>query len=306
MEAVMRAVTRAEDYTRESSLATVSRGNLFQRRAVRRLVALALVLALLALPLQGEAASSLVGPKAYYLALGDSLAYGYQPNFDFSHGYADQWYSYLSTRGARSYVNYGCNGETSSSFINGGCPYGGLKRTRYSGTQLSAAVSFIKGHPGKVSPVSLDIGANDMLDDIDLTTCTVSGSWGADLADLDQNLTGTILPQLVGALTSKTGARTGDLVMMNYYNPYQNECPDAMNYILELNQHLAAAAAQFNVPIADVFAAFGGETTPNPNICTYTWMCRNSPDIHPSGGRFGEPGNGYGAITGAFKKITGY
>jgi len=29
----------------------------------------------------------LIGPKQHYLALGDSLAFGYQPNQDYSHGY---------------------------------------------------------------------------------------------------------------------------------------------------------------------------------------------------------------------------
>jgi hypothetical protein len=33
----------------------------------------------------------------------------------------------------------------------------------------------------------------------------------------------------------------------------------------------------------DVFTAFGGPGVPNPNICTYTWMCTApplGPDIH--------------------------
>jgi hypothetical protein len=35
----------------------------------------------------------------------------------------------------------------------------------YTGLQLKAAVSYITGHAGTVSPVSLDIGANDLLPD---------------------------------------------------------------------------------------------------------------------------------------------
>src|SRR5215472_9133850 len=68
------------------------------------------------------AASSVIGPKKYYLALGDSLAFGYQPNFDFSHGYADYFFSNLKTHGTTTLANMGCPGETSSTFINGKCP----------------------------------------------------------------------------------------------------------------------------------------------------------------------------------------
>jgi lysophospholipase L1-like esterase len=233
------------------------------------IVALLLGGLLLATPARGAGPS--VGPKAYYLALGDSLAFGYQPDLDWTRGYADQWYAAdLQARGSRGYTNYGCNGETSTTFIAGGCPYAGLFRSPYAGPQLAAAVDFIRAHPGKVSPVSLDIGANDVMGDLDQSTCAVSGSWDTDLRTLDQNLTGTILPRLTAALTNRRGARTGDLVLMNYYDPWQNQCPATLAYLQELNQHLAADAAPFGVPIADVFAAFGGAATPNPTICAYT------------------------------------
>ncbi len=52
-------------------------------------------------------ASSVIGPKKYYLALGDSLAFGYQPNFDFSHGYVDDFFSNLKTHGTTTLANMG-------------------------------------------------------------------------------------------------------------------------------------------------------------------------------------------------------
>jgi lysophospholipase L1-like esterase len=244
-------------------------------------------------------ASTLIGPKTYYLALGDSLAFGYQPNLDFSHSYPQQWYSNdLSKHHVKSYTNYGCNGETSYTFINGSCPYAYLLHTYYITSQLKAAVSFIKGHSGQVSPVSLDIGANDLLPDINSSTCAISSSWSTDLANLDTRLTGTILPQLTAALTVN-GVRTGDLVMMNYYDPYQNICPNSLTYVQMLNQHLASDAAQFNVPVSDVYTAFGGSTTPNPNICTDTWMCSAYKNIHATT-------TGYGVIANTFASTTGY
>ena len=48
-----------------------------------------------------------------------------------------------------------------------------------------------------------------------------------------------------------------------------------------------------------VFTAFGGATTPNPNICTYTWMCSSYNDIHATTA-------GYGVIASAFDGATGY
>ena len=283
------------------------RSTIARRKRTFASVALALTLALVASVFlapgiahgAGATSSTLVGPKSYYLALGDSLAFGYQPNLSFSHSYPQQWYSNnLSAHHVGHYTNYGCNGETSATFVNGGCPYSYLLHNYYFGSQLNAALSFLKAHPGAVSPVSLDIGANDLLPDINGSTCAISSTWSTDLANLDTRLTGTILPKLTAALTVN-GVRTGDLVMMNYYDPYQNACPTSLSYVQTLNQHLAADAAQFNVPVADVFTAFGGATTPNPNICTDTWMCSSYNNIHATT-------TGYGVIAGAFGSVTGY
>ena len=65
-----------------------------------------------------------VGHPQHYLALGDSLAYGYQPNGDHTHGYVDDFFTFLQSQGVKDHLNLGCPGETSSSFISGGrCPY---------------------------------------------------------------------------------------------------------------------------------------------------------------------------------------
>src|SRR5215472_2478610 len=121
------------------------------------------------------------GLKQHYLALGDSLAFGFQPDGDLTHGYVPDLFAVLQGEGTKDVTNYGCGGESSATFINGGCPGG------HAGfVQLTAAVDFLQAHPGKVSPVTLDIGANDVLRDINPTTCTVNVSgFNADLAALD-------------------------------------------------------------------------------------------------------------------------
>jgi lysophospholipase L1-like esterase len=215
----------------------------------------------------------LFGPKQHYLALGDSLAFGFQPNKDFSHGYVNDLFQILQNEGTKDVTNYGCGGETSTTLINGGiCSYGSFS------SQLAAAVAFLQANAGKVSPVTLDIGANDLLHDTVASTRTVNVSgFNADLATLDSNLKETILPALLKALTVD-GRVTGSIVMMNYYDPLQNFCPNTVQYTETLNAHLAADVSGFGI-IVDVFDAFGGPNVPNPNICTYTWIC-SALDIH--------------------------
>lgn len=154
---------------------------------------------------------SLVGPKNYYLALGDSLAFGFQPDLNFNHGYADDFFSNLKGHGVKRLVNMGCPEETSSTFINGGCPYAFMHKYFYPGAQLNAAVNYLHNHAGQVSPVTLDIGANDALGDITTSNCTVSSNFETDLAHLDSDLIGIILPNLKAALTVR-GKVTGDLI----------------------------------------------------------------------------------------------
>src|SRR5258708_5571081 len=244
-----------------------------------------------------KAYRALIGPSHYYAAAGDSLAFGYQPNLNWADGYSNYFYSNLQSHGEQDYDNYACPGETSATFINGGCPYSYLKKAFYFGAQLPAVVSAIKAHPGQVSPVTLDIGANDLLPDINTSNCTVSANWTSDLAKVDANLTGTILPQLVAALTVN-GRVTGDILLMGYYDPYQNTCPNSVQDIEQINQHLQNDAGS-SATFVDVFDAFGGATTPNPNLCNYTWICSSFHDIHARNA-------GYSVMASAFEQASGY
>jgi lysophospholipase L1-like esterase len=189
-----------------------------------------------------------------------------------------------------------CPGETSVTFLNGKCPGAILRKYLYLGSQLNAAVHYLQQHAGQVSPVTLDIGANDVLPDITTSTCSVNVSkFNADLATVDANLTQTILPALQKALTVN-GQPTGDLLIMNYYNAYQNICPSTLAYIEMLNQHLANDANGYG-KIVNVFDAFGGPS--QPYVCSYTWMCSIFKDIHSKD-------KGYSVIASAFEADTGY
>lgn len=277
---------------------------LCRRIAVPLILALGLLFVFVPSTFAARAASaryqrqSLVGPKKHYLALGDSLAFGFQPDLNFDDGYADDFYSNLKSHGVHSLANMACPGETSVTFLNGNCPYPYLRKYPYLGSQMNAAVDYIHDYPGQVSPVTLDIGANDVDGDINPNTCVINQQgFESDLARLDNNLTQVILPALKHALTIN-GQMTGDIVMMNYYDPYQNICPNTVPDVEEVNTHLAADASGFGT-IVDVFTAFGGPNVPNHNICSYTWMCSIFTDIHATT-------KGYRVIANTFENGYGY
>jgi lysophospholipase L1-like esterase len=241
---------------------------------------------------------SVVGPKQYYLALGDSLAFGFQPDLNFDNGYTTDFFNNLRGHGTKHIANMACPGETSVTFLNGKCPYPFLRKYPYTGSQMNAALKYLHLHAGKVSPVTLDIGANDVLGDINSNNCSINqNKFNADLATLDANLTQTILPELHAALTIK-GQVTGDLILMNYYDPYQNICPKTVPAVQLVNQHLANDVSDYG-SIVDVFSAFGGPHVPNHNICKYTWMCSIFTDIHATN-------KGYGVIAKTFEQGYGY
>jgi lysophospholipase L1-like esterase len=271
------------------------------RIAVPPVLALCLVLAFVpaAFAASRSASTSLaiVGPKAFYMAIGDSLAFGYQPDLNWDDGYSNYLFSNLQSHGVKDYDNLACPGETAATMINGGCPFSLLRKFPYVGPQLAAAVKYLQGHAGQVSPVTLDIGANDLSPDLNISTCSINANWETDLAKVDHNLTTVILPQLVAAMTVN-GHMTGDLLLMNYYDPYQNVCANTVPFIQEINAHLAADAQGF-ATIVNVFTPFGGATTPNPNICNYTWMCTIFKDIHAKDA-------GYSVMAAAFERAAGY
>lgn len=277
-----------------------SSGGLRQYMRIRslRLLALTATLALTALfPLARHTPrpNSAVGPKPYYLALGDSLSYGYQPNLDLFQGYASDFFHHFATAGHAHLIDMGCVLETTTTMINGGCPFAKYRKYKYSGPQLAAAVAFIQQHPSQVSPVTIDIGANDLLPFFNASTCAISSTETiTQIATAFDTNFNTILTQLKTALNG-----TGDLYAMNYYMPYQNQCPNLLPYLQTFNQNIAAVAQANGVPLADVFTAFGGATTPNPNICNYTWICSSKHDVHPTT-------KGYTVIAQTFESLAGY
>jgi lysophospholipase L1-like esterase len=229
-----------------------------------------------------------VGPKTYYLALGDSLAYGYQPDFNWDDGYNDDFYAYLqSTDGNLSITNYACPGETSVSFLTNTCPFKFLVKNWYWPSQMQAALNFIAAHPGQVSPVTLDMGANDLL------SCFSNGNINQSCAqqaftNVEQNLP-IIYSNLVSALHGQ-----GDLLIMDYYDPYISQYPSTIPYVEQLNQIIQTDAARYGIPVVDIYPQFTSGT-----ICSYTWICSIFNDVHCND-------TGYSVIAGDFEQLYPY
>jgi lysophospholipase L1-like esterase len=242
-------------------------------------------------PSHPAAINATKAPPVYYLALGDSLAQGVQPNaagtsVETGKGYPDQVYAALHrNHPALQLVKLGCPGETTVSMIDGGiCHY-------RSGSQLKAAVNFLQEHRGRVLLVTLDIGANDpeacsgQPSFSQLAACAVKGAPSAV----------THLATIVSRLKAAAGPEVR-IVGMNYYLPALAEWRSG------LTGHAVAwtaekLAATFNalldrvykkagVKVANVFSAFqtsdfGSHGAALPRnvtlLCQWTWECAAAP-----------------------------
>jgi lysophospholipase L1-like esterase len=231
------------------------------------------------------------GPPAYYLALGDSLAQGVQPDaagtsVETGDGYPDQVYAALHrSHPALSLIKLGCPGETTVTMINGGiCPYAG-------GSQLKAAVAFLQEHRGQVLLVTIDIGANDpeacggQPSFSQLAVCAVKGIPSAV----------THLATIVARLTAAAGPGVR-IVGMNYYLPalaewHKGLSGQAVAWTAEklaatFNALLDRAYTKAGIKIANVFGAFQtsdfgdhGKSLPRnvSLLCRWTWECAAPP-----------------------------
>lgn len=274
---------------------------MFRSRRALLIAIVAAALTVLPPAWHGASAATTIGPKAYYLALGDSLAYGFQPDLQVFKGYADDFTQNIQAITTTTLVNMGCPSESSTTLIQGGCPALAIVKYRPGGkpyggapSQLAAALTFLQQHPGQVSPVTIDIGANDFLPLVESTNCmTPTQTFTQTLATFDRNFSTTLY------LLHRQLGGTGDLLAMTYYFPQQNQCPNLLPYAQTLNAHIAYDAALFGARVAPVFSYFGGATTPNPYLCSYTWICSSVHDIHPTT-------LGYSVIAKAFEAAAGY
>jgi lysophospholipase L1-like esterase len=209
-----------------------------------------------------------------YLALGDSIGFGYEeptavpaPNYLNAAslvGYPEDVASDLNLQVA----NAACPGETTTSYLKAGVPSNGCENSpdaqggdtgpgyregyllheSYAGTQSAYAKSFLKSHP-QTGLITLQLGANDGLLCQETTADQCQSEQGTVVNKIIANVT-TILKQL-----RNTDHYSGPIVLVTYYsedygNALDNANSQAVNYALTLK------AAKYNATVADGYGAF--------------------------------------------------
>jgi lysophospholipase L1-like esterase len=255
-------------------------------------------------------------PPPYYLALGDSLALGIQPDATTgvlgptNKGYVNDLYALYRLRQPNlALKQLGCSGETTTTMLNGGkCPYDLV-------TQVAEAAEFIRTH--RVVLITLSIGGDNVLGCFNLLLFEVDGLCVAKgLAAIEPELA-QILEILRGA-----AGRHVPIVGMNYYDPFLaastlgpvgvDLAEQSLVLTLDMNDRLHTAYSAFRVPVANVERAFRieddetivpGYDLPLNVFLEFAWTWVGAPppvgpDIHPNA-------TGYAVIAGAFVRAIG-
>jgi lysophospholipase L1-like esterase len=239
------------------------------------------------------AAPAVAAPPSqqYYLSLGDSVAFGYQPDLvaagdldaaDYV-GYAED---FAAMHPHLTLVNFGCPGETTGTMLAGGCPWPGTLHDSYgtAPSQAAAAVAFLTAHPGQVSLISIDIGSNDLLALVDSCTAAadplacVTAGVPATLAKLAANYQ-VLLAELSAA------APSAELVLFNYYNPLALQLPGSDALAAAASGVVDQLAAAFHARVADAFSAMNheaGSPAERAFLCSRSWECTSFRNIHPT------------------------
>jgi lysophospholipase L1-like esterase len=234
-----------------------------------------------------------------YLALGDSVTFGYNPLLLTKPGVTPSdfvGYPELASglfRPKLKVVNASCPGETSSSLITGSLPDNGCQAFRaaiglhvsYKGSQLKYAETYVAAHR-RIKFVSLMIGANDLF-----------RLQGACTTSSPQNVNGCIiagLPDLLHTLgqnlnTTYSGLRAagykGPFVAVTYYSTDYRD-PIVTGAIASVDGVLAGVTRAYGGKVADGFGSFyRAAARSKGDTCAAGLLIHLTPgscDVHPS------------------------
>jgi lysophospholipase L1-like esterase len=274
--------------------------------------ALCLGVSMLALELSRAGMSSAAtgaSPERYYLALGDSIAYGIQPAkvragappSGFDSGFVDVFSARLRGLAPKvRVVNYSCPGESTKTFIAGGCPWLAEKRQLHDpfrGAQLTAALSFLRAHRGQVNPITLTLGGNDLEELAE--TCLgsfacVRGRAPRTFAQFASRLT-SILRRL------RAGAPKAEIIVTGIWNFNVDDLRRTDPLFRSFEATIARVTSGSRARFADTFPVFnpqGSLAREKARICTLTFAC-SAGDPHPTD-------TGYRAIAEVVFAASGY
>jgi lysophospholipase L1-like esterase len=249
-------------------------GSLIRRAAVV-VLGLAAVVAAGLMPALPASAAPVAGPAANgtYLALGDSVAFGYvppdavpAPNYRSANSFVG--YPEDVGRALRLGVwNASCPGETTASMLVAGAQSNGCENSpgspigyrtqfplhvQYRGTQMEYALKYLAVHRHTVL-VTIDIGANDafLCQEMTADVCTSPAELRALVQEIQANLT-AIYTQI-----RDVAHYQGLLVALTYYS-LSYSSPAAEQGALLLNSVITAVTTAFGGKVADGFGAFEG------------------------------------------------
>jgi lysophospholipase L1-like esterase len=287
----------------------MSHFHLTQRRTRGIFLWLALMLAMLAgwsATEDGRTASvaSRVTSQEYYLALGDSITYGFQPTMRkptpsaFRTGYVDVFAERLRKVSPRlEVVNYGCPGESTVTFVRGGCPAltEGIKlHDAFRGSQLDAAVSFLDAHPAVVSPITLTLFGNDWIPLL-LDTCKGEVACVRKRGPKAIASFGSRFRSIVERL--RAAAPTAEIIVTGAWNPDPAQLEQLKPIYRSLEATIARAATPSRARLAKMLPVFNPPVDGRARLCTLSFICSKG-DPHPTDA-------GYRAIANAVSRVSG-
>jgi lysophospholipase L1-like esterase len=238
-------------------------------------------------------------PQRYYLALGDSMAYGFQPTKAEAPPSAVTGYVGLFAVNLRKLspkiqiVNYGCPGESTVTFVRGGCDWlkhGGKLHDAFRGSQLKAALSFLRAHAGQISPITVTLWGNDPPHPLSQNAKRAPRA----IASFASRF-GVILKQL------RAAAPTSEIIVTGAWNPEADRLRQANPLYRSLDVAIGRVAAASRARVANMFAVFNGSGTvraQQARLCRLSFICSKG-DPHPTDA-------GYRAMAGAFMAASGY
>jgi hypothetical protein len=198
--------------------------------------------------------------RVKYLALGDSIAFGFNPlnttpyNPSSYKGYPEV----IGTILPNSVTNAACPGETSASLLSAAAPDNGCRQFKaafslhadYEGTQIAFAQSWVAAN-SDAKFVSINIGANDLF--------VLQKGCAGDLTCIQ-----TQLPATIGAVAQNLGATytilrqsgfTGKFIALTTYATNYND-PLSVGALSALNNAVAQVTNAFGGVVADGYGTF--------------------------------------------------
>ena len=231
-------------------------------------------------------------PRSYYLALGDSIAYGFQPGkprtappSSFDTGYVDVFAARLRKLSpSLRVVNYGCPGESTRTFVAGGC--GGRRDVKalhdaFKGAQLDAALSFLRAHPGDVSPITVTLWGNDWLPVL-LDTCHGSVACARKQAPSETKAFAARLTAILRRI--RAAAPGAEIIVTGAWNPDPRYLRQLAPVYRSFEVAIARVATGSQAKIARMLPVLnpaGSLQAQRARLCKFTFICSKG-DPHPT------------------------